>query len=202
MEGRFGKNTILAVVTGSKAKDIVDRDLDRIPTYGALSGTPMETLKALFDELVRAKTILLSPDQYSVASLSPLGREVVWRRESITLKWPSHESPHRGRPLMTEPWGRKSGKKDTRPLNSRDTERVLSAAEESIFEELKEWRKEEASLTGVPAYIVFGNKTLKAIAMARPGSYKELENVPGVGPAKLEAYGDDLLKLIKQLDCK
>jgi ATP-dependent DNA helicase RecQ len=201
MDGRFGKNTILAVVSGSKAKDIIERDLDKVPTYGALSGIPIETLKALFDELVRAKTILLSPDQYAVASLSPLGREVVWRRQSITLKWPS---PHSQRPSplpVLSPRTPKNAKKALRGAPLPDTDRVLSALEENIFEELKYWRQEEAAAQGVPAYIVFGNKTLKAIAIMRPTTYSELEKVTGVGPAKLDAYGDDLLKLIKQLDC-
>jgi ATP-dependent DNA helicase RecQ len=200
MDGRFGKNTIIAVATGSKAKDIVERGLDKIPTHGALAGIPDSALKSLFDELVRAKTILLSPDQYAVASLSPLGRDVVWRRQSISLKWPSTEAPRRGRPPMATPRERKPGTKNIRPAGAIDTERVLSAVEDSVLEELKEWRKEEAALQGVPAYIVFGNKTLKAIAMIRPTTHSELERVPGVGPAKLEAYGDDLLKLLAQLD--
>ena len=200
MDGRFGRNTIIAVAAGSKAKDITDRDLDKIPTHGALAKTPTETLKALFDELVKAKTILLSPDQYAVASLSPLGREVVWRRQSISLKWPPLH-PQRPSPIpATISRSPKSTQRSPRGAPLPDTDRVLSAVEENIFEELKEWRQEEASAQGVPAYIVFGNKTLKAIAIMRPTTYSELEKVPGVGPAKLEAYGDDLLKLIQKLD--
>ncbi len=150
---------------------------------------------------MKAKTILLSADQYAVASLSPLGREVVWRRQSITLKWPT---PHSQRPSpvpVMSPRTQKNSKKPLRGAPLPDTDRVLSAIEENIFQELKDWRQEEAAAQGVPAYIVFGNKTLKAIAIMRPNTYSELEKVIGVGPAKLEAYGDDILKLIKQLDC-
>ena len=66
-------------------------------------------------------------------------------------------------------------------------------------EELKSWRTDEAAHQGIPAYLVFSNKTLKAIAMARPSTHSDLESITGVGPAKLEAYGHDLLRLIKQL---
>ena len=88
-----------------------------------------------------------------------------------------------------------------RPYKEKEshTDRVLSAQEERIFEELKEWRKEEASLQGVPAYIVFGNKTLNAIAIVKPDSHAALERIPGVGPAKLDAYGDAILKLLDRI---
>lgn len=200
LDGRFGRNTIIAVATGSQAKDIVDRNLHEIPTYGALAGLPPDTLRGVFDELVRAKTITLSPDQYAVASLTPLGREVVWRRQSVNLKWPSLEPARRGRPPMAETPARKSAGKEPRRTAEINTDRVLSASEEAVFEELKEWRKEEAALQGVPAFLVFGNKALKAIAISRPRTHAELEKVPGVGSVKLEAYGAELLKLLAQLD--
>ena len=47
----------------------------------------------------------------------------------------------------------------------------------------------------MPAYLIFGNKTLKALAILHPTSLSALEKVPGVGPAKLEEYGNDLLKI-------
>ena len=51
----------------------------------------------------------------------------------------------------------------------------------------------------MPGFVVFSNRTLKAIAIARPDSLAALERVPGVGPAKLEAYGDAILKLLDRL---
>ncbi len=200
LDGRFGRNTILAVATGSQAKDIMDRNLHQLPTYGALAGTPPDFLKSLFDELVRAGAISLSPDQYAVASLTAAGREIAWRRQSVTLKWPAREPRPAAPVFRPAPEPRRTSKKAARAISAIDTDRVLSAAEEMVFEELKEWRKEEAALQGVPAYIVFGNKTLKAIAMARPHTHSALEKIPGVGPAKLEAYGNDLLKLLAELD--
>jgi superfamily II DNA helicase RecQ len=48
----------------------------------------------------------------------------------------------------------------------------------------------------VPAYVVFNDRTLEAIATLRPASETALLDVPGIGPAKLDAYGDQLLDLI------
>jgi ATP-dependent DNA helicase UvrD/PcrA len=61
------------------------------------------------------------------------------------------------------------------------------------FEALKEWRLRRARADDVPAYLVFHNSTLEEIAGRRPRSLAELAAVPGVGPQKLERYGDEVL---------
>jgi ATP-dependent DNA helicase RecQ len=58
-----------------------------------------------------------------------------------------------------------------------------------LFERLRTLRKRLADEAGVPAYIVFSDATLKAIAELRPTTDEEMLGVPGVGPAKLERYG-------------
>ena len=62
---------------------------------------------------------------------------------------------------------------------------------------LRTWRGEESKRIGKPAYVVFDNKTLAAIAAARPGSLGALAEVSGVGPAKLERYGDAVLDVVR-----
>ena len=61
------------------------------------------------------------------------------------------------------------------------------------FDALKAWRLERARADEIPAYLVFHNSTLEEIAERRPRSLAELASVPGVGPAKLERYGEDVL---------
>jgi DNA helicase II / ATP-dependent DNA helicase PcrA len=61
------------------------------------------------------------------------------------------------------------------------------------FEALKAWRLARARVEEVPAYVIFHNSTLAEIAARRPRSLAELAAVPGVGPAKLERYGEDVL---------
>ncbi|MCW2132784.1 ATP-dependent DNA helicase, Rep family [Arthrobacter sp. VKM Ac-2550] len=68
--------------------------------------------------------------------------------------------------------------------------------EESTFEALRQWRKEIALESSVPAFVVFTDATLVAIAEARPQSIQELSRLAGVGPAKLERYGEDVLRIL------
>ncbi|HSK17799.1 MAG TPA: ATP-dependent DNA helicase RecQ [Longimicrobiales bacterium] len=68
-----------------------------------------------------------------------------------------------------------------------------SIVDVELFERLRTLRKRLADEAGVPAYIVFSDATLKAIAEMRPASEADLLSVPGVGPAKLERYGGAFL---------
>jgi DNA helicase-2/ATP-dependent DNA helicase PcrA len=62
---------------------------------------------------------------------------------------------------------------------------------------LREWRLVRAKADNVPPYVVFHDAVLQAIAAARPGSLGELAQISGVGPAKLERYGAEVLALVE-----
>jgi DNA helicase-2/ATP-dependent DNA helicase PcrA len=65
-----------------------------------------------------------------------------------------------------------------------------------LFDRLRAWRRERAKADGVPAYVVFHDATLAAIADEAPSSRAALATVSGVGPAKLERYGDEVLSIV------
>lgn len=66
-------------------------------------------------------------------------------------------------------------------------------------EALRAWRSERAKADGVPAYVVLNDKHLDGIAERHPTSLPELRACPGIGPAKLESYGDEILELLASL---
>lgn len=68
--------------------------------------------------------------------------------------------------------------------------------DEELFESLRTWRKERAEAEQVPAYVVFSDATLEALAEVRPTDRAALHGINGIGPAKLDKYADDLLALL------
>jgi len=68
----------------------------------------------------------------------------------------------------------------------------------ALLETLTDWRKNLARAAEVPAYVVFNNATLRHVAALMPSSREELTAVPGIGPVKLERYGDELLGLVRR----
>jgi DNA helicase-2/ATP-dependent DNA helicase PcrA len=94
---------------------------------------------------------------------------------------------------MAVPWGEKVRKAGD---SGRLTPGVGGSPDPDLVERLKTWRLDQARSQGVPAYVVFNDKTLEAIASLRPSTEAALLDVPGIGPAKLDAYGDQLLDLL------
>ena len=103
----------------------------------------------------------------------------------LTLTWTAGAKPSR---FLTE-------------LGVVGPEPAKAAKQESTpeFEALRRWRAERAKSDAVPAYVVFHDKTLHEIAARRPSTRRELSAVPGVGPAKLERYADELLARLASL---
>jgi superfamily II DNA helicase RecQ len=71
----------------------------------------------------------------------------------------------------------------------------LTAEQEELATRLKEWRAEEAKRLKVPAFVVLHDRTLIALAAARPATPNQLLAVDGIGAMKVERFGQDLLRL-------
>lgn len=70
-----------------------------------------------------------------------------------------------------------------------------SDMDEGLYERLREWRAEQAQRSGQPAFCVFTDKTLMAIAESSPDEEGDLARIPGVGVRKLNRYGADVLAI-------
>ncbi|HKI28117.1 MAG TPA: ATP-dependent DNA helicase UvrD2 [Actinomycetota bacterium] len=66
----------------------------------------------------------------------------------------------------------------------------------ALFDRLKEWRRKRANADGVPAYVVFHDRTLAEIAERRCKDWADLAAISGVGPAKLERYADEVISVV------
>jgi DNA helicase-2/ATP-dependent DNA helicase PcrA len=73
----------------------------------------------------------------------------------------------------------------------------IAEPESPTYDALKTWRLKRAKADDVPAYVVFHNSTLAEIAERRPSSITELASIPGVGPTKLDRYGDEVLAALE-----
>jgi DNA helicase-2/ATP-dependent DNA helicase PcrA len=75
---------------------------------------------------------------------------------------------------------------------------VVPAADEPIYEALVAWRLRQSRAANAPAYVIFSNSTLAAIAAARPRNPRALLEVSGVGPVKIERYGETVLAIVAE----
>lgn len=74
----------------------------------------------------------------------------------------------------------------------------LPEADRAVFDALRDWRRAESRKADVPAFVIFNDATLIAVASARPRNRSELLRVSGVGPVKAQRFGDDLLRIVAE----
>jgi DNA helicase-2/ATP-dependent DNA helicase PcrA len=113
------------------------------------------------------------------------------------------ESARAGSAAPTRSRGARTCVECGRPLESKAEKLRRRCADcpvpydEELFERLREWRKERARTDEVAAFMVFSNSTLEQIAEHRPRTPDALLRISGVGPDKLQKYGEELLTLVE-----
>lgn len=71
------------------------------------------------------------------------------------------------------------------------------APDTDLLERLRDWRRAQAKERKVPPYVVFHDTTLATLAAERPRTVEALRTISGIGPAKLAAYGEALLEILR-----
>jgi len=92
LDGRFGKGTIVCVLTGSISKEVATHSLHRLPTYGVLSHTPAQEVAGFIKSLIKAGCIAVSNAAYPTLSITDFGREVMQGSVRVCLDAP--RPPH------------------------------------------------------------------------------------------------------------
>ncbi|MEM9290879.1 MAG: ATP-dependent DNA helicase RecQ [Acidobacteriota bacterium] len=200
LDARFGVERIAQMLTGSRAKPILRFGLHRLPTYGKLGELTLPQTKELLSALTSAKLLRRQPIQGGpsgafVLALTPQGREVMHDRARVPLALPSKEpSP------AAPPPGRTSQRPPPAPELRAPASADFEAPHAELLQRLREWRTQRAKERGVPAYVILTNRSLEALAVERPLHAEALLAIPGIGPAKLESYGEELLSLVARGD--
>jgi ATP-dependent DNA helicase RecQ len=167
--GRVGLANVAAVLGGRRTKwSTAQPWVQELPFHGALNGWKEERIRLLLSGLINAGLARQSSGEYPVVEITSAGRDAVAAKTTPSLTLPAE--------LRKVPTG-------DIPVETLDR--------------LRRWRLETARAAGVPAYVVFHDATLAAIASARPASLAELLRVSGVGESKLRRYGDELLELVR-----
>ena len=120
-------------------------------------------------------------------------------RQQVLLSWPLARLPggRRNRTPSRFLDGLRPGRREGRAARAKPaaSHYQFADADPALVEALREWRRGVARDAGVPAYVVFGDETLRNIAAHRPDSIQELARIPGLGPGRLDRYGAAVLAL-------
>ncbi|MBK5231090.1 MAG: RecQ family ATP-dependent DNA helicase, partial [Thermoleophilia bacterium] len=178
-EQNFGSGHVFDVLRGKQTDKVARFGHDRLSTFGIGEELSERQWRAVLRQLIARGMVRTDPDHFNVLRLAGEWREFIGSDAPLPLR-KTAKSARAARPA-------RAAAEDAAPLD---------AEGEIVFERLREWRRAQAEQRGVPAYVIFHDATLRAIAAARPAAVAELDGIKGFGAAKLENYGAAVIELV------
>ena len=175
----FGLGHISAVLTGAANDRVREKGHDNLSVFNIVDAAEAEMLRPLARSLLAREA--LAETEHGGLMLGPAAKAILKGEEAVSLVIP----PKRERRKRGERADGRSGGTTPNPVG------------DPLFEALRACRRDLASESGVPPYVIFHDSVLRDMAGFRPASLSALGELPGIGARKLEAYGDAFLAVIR-----
>ncbi len=175
----FGAGQLVDILRGNRTDRIVQQRHDTLATFGIGADLSEPDWRSVIRQLL-ARGVVVARGEYGTLAVGEAGAGVLSGATPV--------------PLRRDVLGRTGG--GSSRVRKAAASANLDAADRGLFEALRAWRAETARTQGVPAYIVFGDATLRALAEGRPASVRDLDGISGIGQKKREAYGEAVLAVI------
>jgi len=172
----FGAGHITDILTGKQTPKIEQFRHTQLKVFGVGDDLDPIGWRAVIRQLL-AQGYLAVESDHGTLGLTDKSRDVLFEHVDVRLR----RDPERKKPART-----KAAKVAVE----------LPAEAAPVFERLRSWRAATAKEQGIPAYVIFHDATLREIAIRRPEDLSGLAGISGVGEAKLERYGEQLLGVL------
>ncbi|SDZ94171.1 DNA helicase RecQ [Rubrimonas cliftonensis] len=176
---RFGMEHLIAILRGETTEKVAERGHDRLPTFGAGKEFDRNQWRGVFRQLAALGVVWADAERHGA-----------WRCAEAARPILKGEQPLQMRADALRPAKGAGGRAAPAALVAEEDEPLLSA--------LKARRRELAEAQGVPAYVVFADRTLIDMATAKPQTLAQLGECHGVGAKKLDQYGRIFLDVLTQ----
>lgn len=170
----FGAGHLIDILTGQATEKVRERGHDKLPTFAVGRELTKAAWGAVFRQMMGRDLVRPDPERHGALRMTDAARPILRGEESITLR---KDTVDAARPAVA-----------VKALVSDEDAPLLSA--------LKAKRRALAEAQGVPAYVVFPDRTLIEMAEKRPATMDEMAGITGVGAKKLESYGAEFLAVI------
>ncbi|MCB1048954.1 MAG: DNA helicase RecQ [Acidobacteria bacterium] len=177
----FGGEYVAQVLSGSQNHRLTQNGHDQLSVYGLLKRFPLGQIRDWIGQLESQKYLFRDPNQFNVLRVTAEGLGL--------LKPEKVNKTERDFPVFLLQTQKSKTKKKVSQMES---------ADQQLFDRLKVLRREIALELGVPAFVVFGDKTLTEIAAHKPQNKDELLAISGIGSHKAAQFGDKFLQEIQE----
>ncbi len=182
--GRFGVSRIVEILRGSRSKALLAYGAEDCPTYGICRALSKPSVTGLVKSLIESGYLQVEGTEYPTLDVTSKGQEVLQGISAALLKDAEKYQPDS--PL----------KKPSRERAASVVALGTSPADPQLLERLRELRTELAEEENVAPFVIFHDKTLKAIASHKPETPAALLEIPGIGDLKAERYGRRVLAVV------
>ena len=209
---RYGAVYVTDVLLGLETEQVLQRRHADLSTFGLLSDQSKRVLLAWVDQLVE-QGLMRRDGDYRVLKVTPQGWQVLRSQAEAVLYDVSAQfakkkrSRRQAAPLPDSVPSRRapppiqtglSLPEKPRPRKPPSIPAPLDSEAATLFDALKALRREIAEEFNLPAFMIFSDRTLREMARAKPTTRAEMLEVPGVGPAKFEGYGERFLHAVRE----
>ena len=197
--GSAGLVAVAGMLAGEQGPRLARMGLDRLSTFGVLSGRTRAEVMTVLRVLLANGWIDLSEGDFPMPVITASGWKVLAGEIPVRVRLP------RARPLAaapsaaTTPSARKPRAPRVRPAPAAGALEgtPLGPEEQALFQALAAHRVALARVRSVPVYVIAPNRTLTEIARLRPRSVEDLGMVHGMGPGRIAAYGEGFLGVVR-----
>ena len=183
----FGAGHLMDILRGKPTDKVKQHGHDNLSTFGIGADLSETQWRSVVRQLLAIGAVAVDPQAFNTLQLTPASRAVL-----------KGDVPVRLRVSLVQPDARKSRRSGSAAVPA--SAAVLDGAAQGRFAALKTWRAEVARAHNLPAYVIFHDATLVAIAEMAPQSLAQLQGVSGLGARKLDAYGAAVLEVLAQLE--
>ena len=181
----FGAGHIMDILRGKATEKVHQFGHEKLSTFGIGAQFSEQQLRGVLRQLIATGALAVDAAAFNTLHLTEGSRAVLKGEQPVLL-----------RESVTQPAGRtRSRERGTRATPA--VAAALSAQGQQRFAALKGWRAEVAKAHNLPAYVIFHDATLAAIAERAPATLDDLRGISGMGAKKLEAYGTDVLRVVR-----
>ncbi|WP_310566046.1 DNA helicase RecQ [Hydrogenophaga sp.] len=182
----FGAGHLMDILRGKATDKVTQYGHDKLSTFGIGSDLSETQWRALLRQLIAREAVRVDDAPYNTLHLTDGARPILKGETQVWLRQVSEGKAGRGT---------RSGRKSTRDAVAPDGQPLPLAGRECL-EALKAWRAEVAREHNLPAFVIFHDATLRAIAAQLPQSMADLDGISGIGQKKREAYGAEVLRVV------
>jgi ATP-dependent DNA helicase RecQ len=179
----YGVGHIMDIVRGKSTDKVTQRGHDTLSTFGLGATFSEVQLRGVLRQLIAIGAVTVDAQAFNTLQLTDASRAVL-----------KGEVPVRLRESVSSPAARKAKRASTLAVVKAPAS--LDADGQHRYVALKAWRAEVARQHNLPAYVIFHDATLAAIAQRAPQSLDDLQGISGIGVKKLEAYGEEVLRVM------